>query len=135
MKKLLLFFTTVVLIFSCSNDEDNQANNNTELTGNWKLIEVYMDPGDGSGDFQAVNSEKTLTFLADGSISSNGNLCHMANTTNIASSGTYSLANGTITIPSCDDTTYSTSFEIIGTNVILSYSCIEGCREKYEKIE
>lgn len=133
MKYSILLLVTLFLVVSCSDDDDTNVVAESGLIGDWKLIEVYLDPGDGSGNFEAVDSEKTVTFLADGSISSNGNLCHMAVATTISSTGTYSLIDGSITIPSCDDTIYNTSFEMIGQNVIISYLCIEGCQEKYLK--
>jgi len=42
-----------------------------DLISKWKLIEMYSDPGDGSGDFETVSSNKTVSFYSDDVIASN----------------------------------------------------------------
>jgi len=62
MKKI--FFTLLVVgMLSACNKDDNKSN--TSIVGNWKLIEVLEDPGDGSGTFMSVDSEKTITFNSE----------------------------------------------------------------------
>lgn len=121
------------MLFSCNNDDDSFPENNSPLIGNWKLTAIYIDPGDGTGDFETVTSAKKVSFYADGRITSSGSLCEISNASETATSGTYSLTDGTITIPDCANPNYSTSFELIDGHVIISYSCIEGCKEKYTK--
>lgn len=71
MKKLIFTLIIAGILFSCNNDDD--SNLNTDLIGNWQLIEVLSDPGDGSGTFSSVESDKTITFKSGGIIASNGN--------------------------------------------------------------
>lgn len=60
-----------------------------------------MDPGDGSGTFQAVESEKTITFFNDGMVTSSGDLCSMFIVGGNASSGTYSEVDAIIILDDC----------------------------------
>ena len=135
MKKIALILTVVVLLFSCKNDDDNAPENNSSVIGTWKITAIYLDPGDGSGDFEDVTSAKKVSFYGDGTVSSTGSLCEISNSSEMGTSGTYSLTNGSITIPDCANPNYSTSFELIDSNLIISYLCIEGCKEKYVKVE
>ena len=120
----------VFSIMACS-DDDNTNSSDFELLGTWKLIEIYSDPGDGSGDFVAISSEKTIQFNADGTLSSNANLCDIFSEPLESSAGTYSELEATISIIGCQS---SSTFEIVGANLIVSYSCIEFCQEKYVKL-
>ncbi|TXE15285.1 hypothetical protein ES692_17375 [Psychroserpens burtonensis] len=63
----------IVMVFSllaCS-DDDKTKRIEIKLLGTWQLSEVYSDPGDGSGYFTSIDSEKILTFLSSGTINSN----------------------------------------------------------------
>ena len=129
MKKIVLAVFTVGVFFSCQNDDDNS---NVELIGNWKLIEVLADPGDGSGTFNTVESDKIITFESNGTISSNGSLCDISDSSTTQTSGTYS--NSTMTFSSADcNPNHDYSFEQNGNILIISYPCIEPCQAKYIK--
>ncbi|NNJ37670.1 MAG: hypothetical protein HKP23_00325, partial [Flavobacteriaceae bacterium] len=58
MKKLLLFF--LLLSLACTSDDPE-----IEILGEWQLVEVLADPGDGSGKFKSVDSNKRITFFED----------------------------------------------------------------------
>lgn len=135
MKNSILLFASLFLILSCSKDNDDRTIAVTELIGNWKLIEIYADPGDGSGDFMPVESDKSVKFATDNVISSNGNLCFMSIESDSPSEGTYSAEAQTFSIGDCGIVATSSSFEIVGANLIISYPCIEACQEKYVKIQ
>lgn len=120
----------VVFLFACNSSEEELT-----TTSEWRLIEVLADPGDGSGTFQPVQSEKTITFHEDGTVSSNGSLCNM--TTNVGNgySGTFNEQDSTISVIGCDFAPpFPLSVESSGENLILNYPCIEPCREKYEQV-
>ncbi|MDD3788879.1 MAG: hypothetical protein PHO94_09315 [Petrimonas sp.] len=87
MKKILVLLIFCGVLFSCDKSDDTE---NTELIGKWKLTEVLADPGDGSGTFHKVSSNKTIEFQPNGAITSNGSICEMLGETTIPSSGTYS---------------------------------------------
>ena len=54
---------------------------------------MYSDPGDGSGDFEPVSSNKTVSFYSDDVIASNGDLCIMGTNTTNGSFGSYTMGS------------------------------------------
>lgn len=132
MKQLAILLALIGLLASCNSDDD--SNTNTDLVGEWKLVEVLSDPGDGSGTFSAVESNKILRFNQDGTVASNGMICSMSTEANIPTTGTYSLSSSTINTPDCDNPDYDYQFEHDGNSLILIYPCIEPCLAKYRKI-
>ena len=131
MKKIFFILLTVGILYSC--DKDDESNLNTELIGNWKLIEVLADPGDGSGTFNSVLSDKIITFENDGTITSNGNLCDMSINSDNQTSGTYSNSELTFNSADCSNPNYDFTFEQNGNILIINYPCIEPCQAKYIK--
>jgi hypothetical protein len=126
-KFIVILFSTVVLI-SC-NKSDNK---NSDLIGKWKLKEVLSDPGDGSGSFHSVSSEKVIEFHSNGTVTSNGAICSMAIESNSASSGTYLLPDSTINSANCS-TASKIKFHKKGSTLTLNYTCDEACAAKYTK--
>ncbi|MEM5564292.1 hypothetical protein WNY78_04225 [Psychroserpens sp. AS72] len=133
MKNLGVYIVMVFSLFACS-DDDKAKITDAELIGTWKLSQVYMDPGDGSGDFTNVDSEKTITFLSEGTINSNADLCGISSEIGQPSTGTFSETEMTITVQDCDVSPFELLFEIEGNHLIVSYFCIEACQEKYVKL-
>ncbi len=129
MKKVTLFLMCVVVFFSCNKDDDNKQK---EIVSKWKLIEVLADPGDGSGNYQPVESGVTIEFYEDGTVSSNSSLCYMGTEANEPSTGTYSLTELIITPNNCDYS-LNISFEQNDSLLLISYPCIEPCGVKYKK--
>lgn len=135
MKNSVFLMTLIcIIIFSCSDDDNNQAISNPELIGTWELIEIYGDPGDGSGDFETVESNKTVEFRSDGTIVSNGTLCHPSIASDSPSFGTYSMADATINVADCTNSPAVPQYEIDGSKLTISYVCVESCQEKYIKV-
>ena len=120
------------LFISCSKKENNNSNT-TPLTGTWKLTEMLSDPGDGSGTYNPVQSERILIFNSNGSVSSNGSLCYMSLQTGSWESGTYSLADSTINVENCDDTPLPIRFILSSNTLELLLPCIEPCKMKFNK--
>ena len=112
----------------------NNENEVPELVSKWALIEILADPGDGSGQFQPVSSDKTVEFFEDGTVTSNGSICIMGTETGSGSTGTYSQADMTIDVDNCTGGHVPLSYEMDGAYLILNYACIEPCREKYESV-
>jgi hypothetical protein len=135
MKHIVFVLIAFLSFVTCSSDDDNTTTIEPGLIGNWKLVAIYSDPGDGSGDFAAVSSDKTIAFNANGTLNSNANLCLLFSETGESSSGTYSETEGSFTITDCETTPVTAYYELVGVDLIISYFCIEGCQEKYEKIE
>lgn len=131
MKKIIFILLTVGILFSCN--KDNDSNSDTELIGNWKLIEILADPGDGSGAFNSVESHKIITFENNGTITSNGNLCDMSITSDNQTSGTYSNSEMSFSSANCNNPDYDFTFEQNGNVLIINYPCLEPCQAKYMK--
>lgn len=125
---LAMFISTVI---SCSKTEDITSSN--LLKGTWKLTEVLADPGDGSGTFNSVNSNKKLIFSNGENLNSNGVICDMSIETILSSIGTYSEVNSTINSTNCPNNTIK--YELNGNTLILIYPCIEACKAKYTRVQ
>ncbi|MBE8719458.1 lipocalin-like domain-containing protein [Sphingobacterium pedocola] len=131
MKKIVLILATIGILFSC--DKGDETSFNTELIGNWKLIEILADPGDGSGTFFAVESNKIISFENNGIITSNGRLCDMSINSDNPTSGTYSISDLTLSSSGCSNPDYNYKFEQTGNKLIINYPCVEACQAKYQK--
>lgn len=127
MKQTIYLALFSVALLSCKDDTVAP-----DLLGTWQLSAVLADPGDGSGTFNPVDSDKTITFLSSGMVEANESLCTPQ--TSSAGQGKYSLQDSTI-IPSCPDQEFESKiwFRVEGSNLILTYQCIEACAEKYVK--
>jgi hypothetical protein len=133
MKKIIAPLVIIILLFSSCSDDSSE---NVKLVGKWKLIEVLADPGDGSGVFRSVNSDKTIEFFSDGTVKSNGSLCYMNIGSDQRGEGTYSLEENTITPKNCslNEVDIKIFYEFNNSKLILNFFCFEPCREKFVKI-
>lgn len=131
MKKSIYLLILLGVLFSC-NKNDNETTGNSALVGSWKLIAILADPGNGSGIFNPVISNKTIVFDNNGNLSSNGTICDMSSDSNTSSTGNYIEANTSIISSSCQNLTIK--YELSGNTLILNYPCIEPCKAKYIKI-
>ena len=120
-------------LLSCSSNTVDQVTDNP-LVGTWKLMAMYADPGDGSGTFLPVQSDKTITFGANGSFVCSGTLCLPSLDSGWTSRGTYSDTEQTI-IPENCDIPAELPYELDGEYLIIHFFCIEGCGEKYERMD
>jgi len=125
MKQVIFLLCSVSLLLSSCKEKETDTN----LIGSWTLIEVLQDPGDGSGEFTAINSDQTVTFSSDNLVKSNGPLCQIGSNSTTPSLGTFSIPDGTISTSGCIDI----YFEIKDSYLILSYQCFEPCQYKFEK--
>lgn len=131
MVKVISVALVICFVAAC-----NLENGEEGLVSKWHLVEQLMDPGDGSGAFQPVTSDKTISFFEDGSVSSeNGSICvGEVWSGGTSSSGTYSEVTMTIDVANCTGGHVPLSYEMDGGFLILNYPCIEPCQEKYEQI-
>ena len=128
MKKFIVLSMTVVFFLFCSKKEKDE----TQLVNEWRLIEVLADPGDGSGQYEPVNSDKSIQFFSDGTVQSNQSLCGFD--PNYAGTGIYDTTEGVIIPDDCFDPLLRISFRLEGANLILHHPCIEECGEKYVRV-
>lgn len=120
-----IFPLFVLVLFS--NCEETEP---VELINTWKLTETLFDPGDGSGTFQPVASEATITFLEDGTFETDAFSCGSYDEADIIS-GTFSTEENTLTFDECQ---FSYTFEQFGNILIINLVCIEPCRLKFRLI-
>jgi len=126
MKVSFAILVIISFLTSCKkNDRDS-------LTGTWQLKEVLMDPGNGSGVFTAVSSDKNLVFNTNGNVNSNGVICDMSIESNTSTAGTYSEIDSTIISTTCPNLILK--YEVSGDTLILIYPCFEPCKAKYIKV-
>ena len=130
MNKVLIVLFSIGILISCRKSDDNK---NSDVVGKWKLIEVLADPGDGSGTFHGVSSEKILEFQANGTVTSNGSICDMSIESVSPSFGTYSLSDSTISSSNCSNSPFKIKFRNEGSTMTISYPCDEACIAKYIK--
>ncbi|WP_297763881.1 hypothetical protein [uncultured Muriicola sp.] len=121
------------MLFLCSCKKDD-INPNNALEGTWRLIEMYADPGDGSGDFRPVNSQKNITFKADGTYSSNGNVCDFSTMANEDTQGNYLALDVGYQIVCESEFSTELRLEIREGYLIVSFFCIEPCQQKFQRI-
>ena len=126
MKISFAILVILSLFTSCKKKERDS------LTGTWELKEVLMDPGNGSGVFTAVSSDKNLVFNTNGNVNSNGVICDMSIESNTSTSGTYSENDSTIISATCQNLIIK--YEVSGDTLILIYPCFEACKAKYIKV-
>jgi len=128
MKKLTFIFLITTYLLSCSSTKIST------ILGTWKLTEQRLDIGDGNSAFNAIESGKTITFLPNGSLTSNGAICYMTQIPETPSSGVYDTITKTLTSKECPNTALKIRYEIKGGFLIISYPCMEPCQQKFVKI-
>lgn len=132
LKTLIIASGLLLLSSSCEKDE---CTSSTGIVGEWELIEELMDPGDGSGTFQPVTSNKEIKFCKDGTFEANGGMCFMGTQTDSTHTGTYDETTETFSPDNCMSMMpMAYYYSVTGNTLILSYQCIEGCQQKYYRI-
>ena len=136
----ILFILLSLCVVGCTSNENNQPyEDNPELLGKWKLIEQLSDPGDGSGVFNPIESDREIEFFSDGTVVANGVLCYMSSVVGAQSSGSFSVLedneyyDGEIIPDDCDYPETKLYYKIEGAYLIIWYLCIEGCGQKFVK--
>jgi hypothetical protein len=59
MKNIFLLLSLFLTLSACTDCDDVTPVSESSIIGNWELVAVLSDPGDGSGTFQPA-SGKTL---------------------------------------------------------------------------
>ena len=138
MKKLILLTCLLFSIAACDATDPLYDPFTPNLEGTWQLTEVLADPGDGSGTYQPVESDKTIAFFADGTFEASEDMCTRGRNEDLKSIGTYSLNDSSLTVTNCDfgvnQDEWKLKFSLDAGCLYLSIPCIEPCGEKYERI-
>ena len=133
MKKLLFILIPALILFSCS-DDDKLESESSDILGEWQLVESYIDPGDGSGEYTPVDADITINFATNGQVTSNKTFCSMGNYESGNFSSTYIASENRIEVEEdCSGfSNYSLSYELgLDGKLYIYHPCIEGCGEKY----
>ncbi len=136
MRYLSLCIILFLALNSCKKTDDSCIDpvivHGTGLKGNWQLTEFLLDPGDGSGKFQTITSNRRIEIKAGNAWSSNGNVCSMYADDNTQSAGAFNEADQTFSVSSC--AAANIKYKLEGSFLILSYSCFEPCAAKYARV-
>ncbi|HSI69818.1 MAG TPA: lipocalin family protein [Gillisia sp.] len=133
--KILKIAVVSFLLISCGKSDD--INIDSPVIGKWQLKELYIDPGDGSGEFGEVESDKTIEFFSNGKVTSNGSLCRVSADANVPTSGTFSISTFTIYSPGCfngEIPFMDIFFRLEGDYLKINKPCFEGCAEIYSRL-
>ncbi|MBI6121465.1 lipocalin family protein [Salegentibacter maritimus] len=143
MKKLnlliLVIFSSAIFV-GCEKEEISEKKPITSIIGTWQLIEIYSDPGDGSGGWNSVENGYKYTFSSDNKFNSN----RFTECTN----GEYNIdSNKLILNYECEgftagiedpEGTFVEELSFTANNIILKptyLDCIEGCGWKFKKLQ
>ncbi len=132
MKKLLLLLLAAFALSSCQKDQDDRLNL-TVLEGTWLLTEVLFDPGDGSGEFRKIDSERQLSLSPGNTYSANYDVCQaIEEGENFI--GTFERIDAQeFLIPCAGSLLNSVQGRLEDGFLILYYPCDEPCAYKFRK--
>ncbi|EDM44343.1 hypothetical protein SCB49_04920 [unidentified eubacterium SCB49] len=146
MKNLFMLLMMSLLAIACNGDDDTETTPPEEvevsLLGTWQLIEQRFS-NDAGGPFSEdelpfyeVESENTVTFYPDNTITSNSRvLCaNIDYNGGGVSSGVYSLVDSTYTSNDCANPNYKYPFTQTDSIVIISYPYNGISEGKFKKI-
>jgi hypothetical protein len=127
-----IMFCVLFLFNSCSKCDDVIIEG-SEIIGKWKLTQILIDPGDGSGEFvDYIGDTRTVEFRSNGIIFSNYSLC--TPTLDLLNSiSHFSIDTKTIIPDNCYNGEFVIHYQKEGDNLVLYYPCDESCLFKFEK--
>lgn len=134
-KVLAAVFLTIVLYLSSCNADDETANADNDIVGQWILVEMLLDPGDGSGEYMPVESSRTITFAEDGTYTSNADICSLSTISGEPTSGNYAAVEDGYTIECDSPFPSSLNISLENGDLILAFFCIEPCLQKFRRID
>ncbi len=131
MHKIAIFFTLLLTlaIFSCKKGGSATGDPNPSIYGKWLLIAGLSDPGDGSGQWQAVAMPRYyyMTFKTDSTIESNYGT---------APAQRFTLTgDSVIHFVSAPGDTVNNWYHIDHDILTLMGGCIEACGQKFVRGE
>jgi hypothetical protein len=127
MKKILLLLSFFIILSACTDCDDDTVVAESEIVGNWELVAILTDPGDGSGTFQPA-SGKTLQFTDQAVVNCNISFC-FGQLTQATTTGTYDISTTSIDVDNCTGT-----YSFNGPFLEVSHFCIEPCGERYVRV-
>ncbi|HAA17039.1 MAG TPA: hypothetical protein DCE41_37140 [Cytophagales bacterium] len=129
------FFLLVTLGFTSCNPPPPTPN---AIFGTYELTETLFDPGDGSGEFQAIDSNLTITIRTDSTFTSNGALCEYTTDGLSRSRGTLVGARQVMQVSNCYNNLIQPDQELgyawDELEFVVSLGCDEPCLLRFEKV-
>jgi hypothetical protein len=133
MKKTLLLLFAAFALLACQNDQDDQLNL-TVLEGTWLLTEVLFDPGDGSGEFRKIDSERQMSLAPDNTYTTNYDVCQAIEEGEKFSGSFERIDAQEFLIPCAGSLLNSVQGRLEDGYLVLYYPCDEPCAYKFRKI-
>lgn len=123
----------LLALLLCGCRSDDNAVSPSAIEGRWILTEILSDPGDGSGVFMPVESDKELLILDDGTYTSNADVCSFGTRSGPSSSGL--VLEDEIGFYIDCEWPFPNPLRLSrdGSSLILAFSCIEPCLQKFER--
>ncbi len=135
MKRLLLILLPL-FILGCGSDDNYVADFFYSPTTYWKLSAKLNDPGDGSGTFQPVISERVLTIEVY-RVVTNGSMCTPDGPVGPDEFADYDSNTPEFFVMNCDSTDVPRHFSYFflddSNELILDLGCDEPCWLRYER--
>ena len=128
MKNHISILLLILFCIGCKDDEPAP-----EIVGSWQLIEVLADPGDGSGQFKRVTSEKRITFINDGTFTSRGLICDFSIDAEGFYDGTFTSTDTGYQISCAESLPLPLALSIDDGFLLVSFPCIEPCVQKFSR--
>ena len=134
--KYILALMLLLPLTTCSDEIFLEPDSHEAILGTWRLTEVLADPGDGSGTYTPVDSDKTILFEGNGTYTSNGAVCSFSITAEENTVGTYEIISNSEFIINCPEENLADVSLILENGVLIAhFPCIEPCGQKYIKID
>jgi hypothetical protein len=125
MRPVLLILLATLL--SCN--KENAKKHNYTLLGKWKRVETYINPGNG-GSWKPDNSNPpvTIEFKEDGKFTSNSGLYSNFTAYTVKPDNTIEFT------PAVNGFTRNFYYSFNSDRQLtLTFACIEGCGDRFEK--
>ncbi len=129
MRKIIPLLLWSLIWVSCEKEPDS-----SDIVGEWQLIAMLADPGDGSGTFMPVVSNKRIEFFSDGTYISNGTICDFSTSAQESSEGNYTSIENRYEISCSGTLNFPIGLQLEDGSLIVSFPCIEPCQQRFRKI-
>lgn len=142
MKKILALIILSFVFVSCKEDPNPCSGYGFECTAavesHWELVEIYSNIGSGPGSFNPIESERTITIFENGDFISKGSMCSLDATNTEIQTGEieHTTTESKMVFSACNGTneTDELTFTVDGDEMIVEFTCFEGCAHKYKRV-
>lgn len=107
----------------------NSTSPQEKIEGTW-IIDGELPFGSIDG-WEAVITGKEISFDGLETYMCNGDICRNTINTDIPTTGRYILAEGVISLEGCGD---NLLIDLTENELIIKYSCDEGCWHRYQRV-